>query len=102
MSYFSPATFSSGTTYPRIPVAVDCWFPTGKQTKPIIRMLKFKEPEGDIITVNEVTNLYSEQSVFYGTSIVEFKCQFIYQNRMREVALCFTPHELKWEMVFIN
>ena len=88
--------------YTRLSVAVHCWFPSGNKTEPIITMIKFKEPEGDIITIRDIYNQYSEQSCYSGDAIVEFQCQILYVNRKRSVVLFYYPKDLKWEMTFLN
>jgi len=86
---------------PRIPIAVDCWFPTGSESKPKILMIKFKEPEGDIITIKPVTNLSCDISPYFN-GIVEFRCEIIYREYKRNIIVYFYPKDLKWEMTMIN
>lgn len=89
-------------TYTRIPIAVHCWFPTGKDNEPIVTMFKFKEPDGDIITIRDIYNQCCEH-YFSGTNaIIEVKCHIMYINRKREVILFYHLGSLKWEMTFLN
>ncbi len=89
-------------TFSRIPAAVHCWFPSGNKTKPIITMIKFKEPDGDIVMIHDILSQFCEQCCLGGDATVEFKCQIIYQNRKRNVVLFYFPKMLKWEMTFLN
>ena len=89
-------------TFSRIPVAVHCWFPSGNKTEPIITMIKFKEPDGNIVMIRNILNQYNEQCCLGGDASVEFKCQIIYRNRKRNIVLFYFPKMLKWEMTFLD
>jgi len=94
--------FKKYHAFTRLPAAVNCWFPSGEKSNPIILMFKFKEPDGDIVTIRDIYNQYFEQNFYFGSSIVEFKCQILYQNRKREIVLFYYPRDLHWEITFIN
>ena len=86
----------------RYPIAVDCWFPTGQETKPRILMLKIKDPDGEIITIRQITVLSHDYSNRFGSGIYSCHCIIPLLNRKREVKLLFFPHDLKWELEFLN
>ena len=89
-------------TKPRIPVAVHCWYPTGDSNAPFITMMKFKEPDGDIVTIKDINNQRLEVLFPGNASVTEIRCCITYQNRIRDTAIFFHPRQLKWEMCFIN
>lgn len=87
--------------YSRIPVAVHCWYPTGDDNAPFITMMKFREPEGEVVTVKDIFDQQLDFLCTGGAAITEIKCQILYQNRKREVVVFFYPKQLKWEMCFL-
>ena len=94
--------FKKYHTFQRMPAAVSCWFPTGEDTDPIITFFKFKEPEGDIITIRTIYDQYCDKHYYFGASTVEFRCHILYMDRKREVVLFYYPRDLRWEMTFLN
>lgn len=86
---------------PRVPIAVDCWFPTVGKTKPKILQFKIKDDDGNIVTVSQITTMQCEQSYLYGSGILEYRCEIAYLYRKRNVIIYFFPRELKWELSFI-
>lgn len=97
-----PPEFKKYHTFARMPAAVSCWFPSGDKNHPIILMFKFKEPDGDIVTIRDIYSQYCEQNFYFASAIVEFKCQILYQNRKREIVLFYYPRDLNWEITFVN
>lgn len=87
---------------PRYPIAVDCWFPTGKETKPKIIQFKIKSNDGDIVTISQIKTLCCEHSFYFGSGILEYRCEIVCYNQKREVIIYFFPRELKWELSFIT
>ena len=88
--------------YSRMPVAVHCWYPTGDENAPFITMMKFREPEGEIITIKDIYNQHLEVLFSGSAASTEIKCTILYHNRKREVVVFFHPRQLKWEMCFLN
>ncbi len=88
--------------YTRIPVAVHCWYPTGDDNAPFITMLKFREPEGEIVMIKDIYDQQLEILFAGSAALTEIKCKILYQNRKREVVVFFHPRQLKWEMTFLN
>lgn len=88
--------------YTRIPVAVHCWYPAGNDNAPFITMLKFREPEGDVVMIKDIYDQQLELLCPGEAAITEIKCKILYQNRKREVVFFFYPKQLRWEMCFLN
>ena len=86
----------------RHPIAVQAWFPTGTESKPKIMMIKIKDPDGDITTIRQITLLSHEYVNRFGAGIYCCRCEIPLQNRKREVEILFFPHDLRWELEFIN
>lgn len=86
---------------PRVPIAVDAWFPTGKKTKPKILQFKIKDNEDNIITVSNIVTHVCEQSYYYGSAVLEFRCEIAYLYQKKNVIIYFFPRDLKWELSFI-
>lgn len=89
-------------SYTRIPIAVHCWYPTGDDTAPFVTMLKFKEPDGDVVTVRDIFNQQLTIICPGSTAITEIQCKIVYQNRKRDVVIFFYSKKLQWEMCFLN
>ena len=89
-------------SYTRIPIAVHCWYPTGDDTSPFVTMLKFREPDGNVVTIRDIYNQQLTVICPTGVAISEIQCKILYQNRKRDVVIFFYSKRLQWEMSFLN
>lgn len=92
---YEPNTHRYLTKYP---IAVDCWFPTGTESKPKILQFKIKDDDGEIVTINRIT-IKSFESTF---KVMEFHCEITYLYTKREVVIFFFPEQMKWELSFLS
>ena len=88
--------------YTRIPVAVHCWYPSGDKNVPFITMIKFREPEGDVVMIRDIYGQQLARQCHEDMAITEIKCTILYCNRKRNVVFFFYPKVLKWEMTFLD
>ena len=89
-------------TMPRIPIAVDCWFPTGEKLTPKILQFKIKDDAGDIFTINRIRTLQCTRSFYFGSEVLEYHCEIEYLYTKRDVIIYFFLKFVKWEIVFLT
>lgn len=81
----------------QIDVAVGCWFTSTGESIP--KLIKWKDDDCTIHTINNITVLCKTPKIFYGNSTMEYVCRLVSNNTVKTVKLIFFIKDYKWRMV---
>lgn len=80
----------------QLPVACGCWFTsTGK---PIPRLIKFQDENGELQTIQTIRVDYQEEKRYSGIPFHEFGCRILFHGLWVQVRLLYMKEENRWLM----
>lgn len=81
------------------PVACSIWFTSTGRIMP--KLMKYKEKNGEIITVYPIHVLTSAKKNYCGIPSVEFQCEAIVEENFRKFRLYYYPERQEpWKVVW--
>ncbi|HBI73651.1 MAG TPA: hypothetical protein DIW17_16435 [Clostridiales bacterium] len=78
------------------PVACSVWFTSTGRIMP--KLMKYRETNGEIVTVYQISVLSSSKKNYCGIPTIEFLCEAIIGSRLQKFRLYYYIERQEWKM----